>query len=135
SSDDGRAFGIKPIGTGPFRFDSLQPTSKVTCKANPDYFEKGKAIPQIVEFPLIAEESIGVTALLGGAVDITSTAPFADVGSLEKNPAVKVLKGNGLNSRFVLLNTAVAPFDDVHFRRAVAQAFSRDVMVKAILFG
>ena len=88
-----------------------------------------------VSVPFIAEESSGMTAILGNQIDLTSTAPFADVPSLEKRPEVKVLKQAGLNTRYIALNNKKGPFADIHFRRAVSMAFDREVLVKAVLFG
>lgn len=129
------SFASMPVGTGPFRITNLERGASVQLEAFGDYFVEGQPIPASVTMPLIAEESAGVTALLGGAIDITSTAPFADIPQLEQNPEVQVLKSPGVNNRFVVLNTQVAPFDDVHFRRAVSMAFDQQSMVDVILFG
>ena len=68
-------------------------------------------------------------------IDLTSTAPFADVPTLEQDKTLKVLKQPGMNCRFIALNHRKPPFDDVHFRRAVSMAFDRNAMVKVVLFG
>ncbi|MEI4263757.1 ABC transporter substrate-binding protein [Roseovarius sp. D0-M9] len=128
-------FGTNPVGTGPFKLAEYQPGASLTLTAHTEYFEEGLPKVNTVEIPLIAEESAGVTALLGGSVDVTSTAPFADIPDLEKDDRVQVLKAPGANTRFVSLNNAVAPFDDVHFRRACSLAFDRQAMVDVVLFG
>jgi len=129
------SFATAPIGTGPFRITDLERGASVQLEAFKSYFVEGLPIPTAVEIPLIAEESAGVTALIGGTIDITSTAPFADIPQLEQNANVQVLKLPGLNNRFIQLNTRTAPFDDVHFRRAVAMAFDQQSMVDVVLFG
>lgn len=128
------AFARNPVGTGPYRVKDWQSNQSVTLEAFPDAFSSAASISRIV-CPLIAEESSGMTAILGGQLDLTSTAPFADVQSLEQNKSVIVLKQAGLNTRYVALNNRRAPFDDVHFRRAVSMAFDRNVLTKAVLFG
>ena len=128
-------FATNPVGTGPFKLQAYEPGASVTLVAHDGYFEDGLPMVQTVEIPLIAEESAGVTALLGGSIDVTSTAPFADIPQLESDPNVQVLKQAGTSTRFVSLNNAVAPFDDVHFRRAVSMAFDRQAMVDVVLFG
>ncbi|HLI12072.1 MAG TPA: ABC transporter substrate-binding protein [Alphaproteobacteria bacterium] len=129
------AFGKKPVGTGAFMVKDWSPNQRVNLTAHPHYFIAGKPKLHDVAMPFIPEESSGVTALLGGQIDLTSTAPFADVPNLEKNKAIKVYKQAGLNTRFIALNNRKPPFDDVHFRRAVSLAFSREAMVKVVLFG
>jgi peptide/nickel transport system substrate-binding protein len=131
---DPAGFGRKPIGTGPYRLRSWEANQALKLSAFPEYFGTAPKIGE-VEIPLIAEETSGVTALLGRQVDLTSTAPFADIPALEKNAAVKVLKQPGLNTRFLSVNNLKPPFDDVHFRRAVSLAINRDVLVRVVLFG
>jgi peptide/nickel transport system substrate-binding protein len=130
----GDDFGKKPIGTGAYMLKDWRPGERVTLAAFDGYFG-GKPKIASIDLPLIAEESSGVTALLGGQIDLTSTAPFADVPTLSTNPQVRVLKQAGLNTRYFQLNTKKAPFDDPAFRRAVSMAFDRDALVKAVLFG
>ena len=130
----GDEFGKKPVGTGGYRLAEGKPGERTTLSAFEGYFGGAPKIGS-VDMPFIPEESSGVTALLGGQIDITSTAPFADVASLEKNGSIAVLKQPGLNCRFIALNHRKAPFDDPAFRRACSMAFNRDAMVKAILFG
>jgi peptide/nickel transport system substrate-binding protein len=125
----------KPIGTGAYMVTNWQPNALVQLAAHKTYFEPG--LPRIarVDMPLIPEESSGMRAILGGQLDLTSTAPFSDVKALDSNKDVRVLRQAGLNSRYITLNTRRAPFDDVHFRRAFSMAIDRDVLVKAVLFG
>ncbi|MFI4987461.1 MAG: ABC transporter substrate-binding protein [Alphaproteobacteria bacterium] len=128
-------FGRKPVGTGAFMVKDWTPNQRVNLVAHPAYFMTGHPTLRTVEMPFISEESSGVTALLGGQIDLTSTAPFADVPNLEKRSDIKVYKQPGLNTRFIALNHRKPPFDDVHFRRAVSLAFDREAMVKVVLFG
>ena len=130
----GEEFGKKPVGTGAYKLADWQPGQRIVLSAFDGHFAGAPKIAS-VEMPFIPEESSGVTALLGGQIDITSTAPFADVANLEKNANVVVLKQPGLNCRFIALNNRKAPFDDPAFRRACSMAFNRDAMIKAILFG
>lgn len=128
------AFGRAPIGTGPYRFSKWVDGGPVVLEAFEGYFEGAPAI-KTVEMPLIVEEASGVTALLGGQIDMTTTVPTADVAQLMQNPDVVVARQPGLNVRYISINHMKPPFDDVHFRRAVSMAFQREAMVQTILFG
>jgi len=134
-SGSAEEFAAKPVGSGPFRLTAFNPGASLRLEAFEDYFVEGQPMVGGVDIPLIAEESAGVTALLGGSIDVTSTAPFADVPELVSNPEVTVLRSPGVNTRFVSLNTSRPPFDDVHFRRAISMAFDRQAMVDVVLFG
>ncbi|MBL8707386.1 MAG: ABC transporter substrate-binding protein [Rhodospirillales bacterium] len=129
------AFGKAPVGTGAYKLKTWKANESITLVAHEDYFVKGQPSIATIEVPLIAEESSGVTALKGGQIDLTSTAPFADIPTLEQDKTLKVLKQPGMNCRFISVNHRKAPFDDVHFRRAVSMAFDRNAMVKVVLFG
>lgn len=135
ANGDAEAFAQSPIGSGAYRFVSYEPNVEIRVEAYDGYFVPGQPTVPAVTMPLIPEETSGVTALLGGTIDLTSTAPFADVPELMNNPNVKVLKSPGLNTRFIQLNNRVAPFDDVHFRRACSLAFNRQTLVDIVLFG
>src|SRR5690606_16935031 len=96
---------------------------------------EGAPTIKTVHVPLIVEEPSGVTALLGGQIDMTSTVPTSDVPQLMNNSDVEVLRQPGLNVRFISLNLKKPPFDDVHFRRAVSMAFKREGRLQPVLFG
>ena len=128
------AFGKKPIGTGAFAVKEWKIGESVELAAFPDYFAGAPRMSRIA-MPLIPEESSGMTAMLGGQIDLTSTAPFADVPALEKNPAVKVFRLAGLNTRYISLNNRKPPFDDVHLRRALSLAVDRATLIRAVVFG
>jgi peptide/nickel transport system substrate-binding protein len=69
------SFATAPIGTGPFKVTGYEPGASISLAAHEDYFIDGLPVVKTVTMPLIAEESAGVTALLGGSIDVTSTAP------------------------------------------------------------
>lgn len=128
------AFSRRPIGTGAYIVEEWSPGKGLKLRANKDYFD-GKPFYNNIEVPLIPEESSGVTALKGGQIELTSTAPFAQIPSLEKDTAIDVMKQAGLNTRFMSLNLKKEPVNNIHFRRALSMAFQREVMVDVVLFG
>lgn len=128
------AFGKNPVGTGRYRIKDWKSGEMIELMGFAGAFEGGPKIMN-VRCPMIAEESSGMTAILGNQVDLTSTAPFADIPTLEQKQDIRVIKQAGLNTRYIALNNKKAPFDDVHFRRAVSMAFDRNVLVKAVIFG
>src|SRR5690606_26874978 len=53
----------KPVGTGPFRFDSWAKGSSITIVKNPDYWGKAVALDK-VEFRIVPDAAAAVPALL-----------------------------------------------------------------------
>ncbi len=123
-----------PVGTGAFRMVEWRPNEKIVLAAHKHYFGGVPAVDTI-DIPLIAEESTAVNALLGGNVDLIGRAPFDQVQRLERMPNLTVYRSAGMNCRYMALNLKRAPFDDLHFRRALSMAFDRTLMVRAVLFG
>jgi ABC-type transport system substrate-binding protein len=129
------AFGRQPVGTGAYAVKQWKSNESVELAAFPGYFLPGQNRIERVLMPLIPEESSGTTALLGGQIDLTSTAPFADVPGLRQKSALHVYTTSGLNTRYIALNNRKPPFDDVHFRRALSMAVDRNVLIQAVVFG
>lgn len=130
-----KEFGQKPVGTGPFKFVEYIPGQKIVLEAHKEYFVKSEPKVDRAEIALVAQETSAVNAILAGNMDLSSSAPFADVPALKKNAKIKVSSMVGLNYRYMELNNKQAPFDDVHFRRAVSMAFDRQSLVEVVLFG
>ena len=128
------AFGKHPVGTGAFKVADWVPGQYVKLEAFDDYFVHGEPALRAVSVQLIQEEASGVTALLGGQVDLTSSVPTSAVESLSKRSDTRLLTQPGLNNRYLALNLRKPPFDDVHVRRALSMAFDRSVLVKATQF-
>ena len=72
------AFGRRPVGTGPYIIKDWKSGESLELVAFPGAFSGAPKIAR-VHCPLIAEESSGMTAILGNQLDLTSTAPFADI--------------------------------------------------------
>ena len=61
----------KPVGTGPFVFESYQPNQVLTLKANPDYYEKGQPYLDSVAFRFFKDQASLTSALRSKAIDMT----------------------------------------------------------------
>jgi peptide/nickel transport system substrate-binding protein len=69
----------RPIGTGPFRFESHRRDEQVVLTRNPDYFKAGLPRLDRVVFRVIPDGNTQVNALLAGEVDMLArvSAPEA----------------------------------------------------------
>lgn len=114
----------EPVGTGPFTLDAFAP-QQVTLKAREDYW--GGDLP-MTYFKILATNAETVKAqLLRGDVDWAPTswanAEEEFVGADPENHLYQLYATGGAYS--MLYNTAQAPFDDVHLRRALALTIPR----------
>lgn len=76
-----------------------------------------------------------VAALLKGDADIAQDLPPKDVVELSKNDTIKVIGVPTSNFHFIGMNNALAPFDDLKVRQAIAYALPYQDMFEAALFG
>lgn len=87
---------LRPIGTGPFRFESWRRDHEVVMVRNPHYFRPGLPRLDRLVFRIIPEANTQVNALLAGEVDL-----IARVGP----PDVARLRGRGVT----FAETRIAP--------------------------
>jgi ABC-type transport system substrate-binding protein len=69
----------KPVGTGPFIFDSYTPNDKLVVKKKPELWQKdadGNPLPYLdeIEFRVIDDSVTAQGALESGDVDVISTS-------------------------------------------------------------
>jgi peptide/nickel transport system substrate-binding protein len=125
----------KPVGTGPFKFQSFSPGQRSVFVKNPNYWEKGKPYADqliIIDFP---DDTARTNALLGGQVEAINNLPAAQVRSIQGNPGLKVLNSpTGAWQPFTMRIDA-APFDDVKVRQAFRLMVDRKQMVEQVLSG
>jgi peptide/nickel transport system substrate-binding protein len=125
----------KPVGTGPFKFQSFSPGQRSVFVKNPNYWESGKPYADqlvIIDFP---DDTARTNALLGGQVEAINNLPAAQVKSLQGNPGLKVLNSpTGAWQPFTMRIDA-APFDDVKVRQAMRLIVDRKQMVQQVLSG
>ena len=122
-----RAFRRSPVGTGPFRFGSWT-DSELRLEAYAGYHGGAPYLDQIViMFPRADERDNGNGRFLRGETDLV--LPTSDtLPLLLADPAIEVHRYQDLSLRFMGMNTAIPPLDDVRIRRAIASAIDRKAL-------
>ncbi|MCX5841231.1 MAG: ABC transporter substrate-binding protein [Deltaproteobacteria bacterium] len=124
----------KPVGTGPFKFDSSVPGQQLVVVKNPNYWQKG--IPKVdrIIFKVLKDDSSRVMALMGGEVDVALQIPYPSIGTIEQ-AGFKVFKT--VTSQWASVSFAVTakPTDDVRVRKAIVHGIDRNQIVKDVLYG
>ncbi|GAA3119488.1 MULTISPECIES: ABC transporter substrate-binding protein [Nonomuraea] len=127
------AYWQKPIGTGPFVFDSFSPDDKVVLTRNDKYWG-AKAKVNRLEILNMPEVSARITALNNDEVDVLAAIPPDQVPEVQDVPGIAYGNGPSYNYYFLWFNQNNKPFDNVKVRQAMLHA----VDVKSIvgdLFG
>lgn len=125
----------KPIGTGPFMFQSYTPGDRMVLVKNPNYFEPGLPKLDGVELRIIPEMSVKIAALQAGDIDVVWDLPLEQVKTLGSNAALRVDSVPTASWDGAIMNNAIPPFNDPRVRRAFQLAVDKRDVVELTLFG
>ncbi|WP_300677509.1 ABC transporter substrate-binding protein [Nocardioides sp.] len=121
-------------GTGPYKVTSFTPDSGVVLEATGKWWGGNVAIKK-VEIKFIPEESTRILARESGDIDLAVNVSISQAAQWKKAGSTTVLFAPNRSYVGIDFNTAVAPFDDVHVRRAIAYAADRAGYVTSLLGG
>ena len=125
----------KPVGTGPFMFDSFQAGQRSVFKKFPDYWRDG--LPRVDEVTIIdfPEDTPRVNALLSGQVDAITNLPSGQIAQVKSNDQFKVLISETGGWQPFTMRVDQAPFKDVKVRQAMRLLVDREQMISQVLSG
>nr|WP_316650697.1 ABC transporter substrate-binding protein [uncultured Gellertiella sp.] len=122
----------KPIGTGPFIAETVDPEGTTVLSANPDYYG-GKPKLSSIEVVAIADSSARVQALLSGQLDMLLTIDAKQAPLFAGNPDFTLQHIPSGDWNAIDFQTNVKPFDDVRVRKALRLAVDREALTRLVL--
>lgn len=130
---------VAPVGTGPYRFVSYRSGSEIRFASNKDYFNGAPAIDNLV-MRIVPDPGTQVTALEAGEVDWLFGVPGPERKRLRADKRFTVFQSRGYSGGSNCVSTLAFNLDrpvfrDVRFRRAIAHAIDRPMIVERVLFG
>lgn len=140
------AFGIKPIGTGPYKLAEVDPGKKVVLVKNTDYFRNSpKGFPKIgkIVWRTLPERNTQTAELMTGALDWIYLVPPEQAELLAKNPKLDVVSAETMRIAYLHFDAADLtgkngienPFKDLKVRQAVNHAINRVAIAKNLVGG
>ncbi len=127
------AYYAKPIGSGPWMLDTVTQGVGVKLVPNPNWWGT-KGHLNSVTFNTVADANTRLIQLRSGQGQLIETPLFAQLSSINTgNTQVATFPSTEVD--FMIMNTTKAPFDDVHFRKALNLAVDRQSIVQAALRG
>ncbi|MFE1601518.1 ABC transporter substrate-binding protein [Methylobacterium sp. ID0610] len=132
--EEGRAFGRRPVGTGPFRFVEWQSSRKVTLARNPDYWD-GTAASRLVIFRPLSDPNTRATEMLAGGVDLMTEMPPDALALFRNREGFAVHEQVGPHLWYLILNMQAGPLRDRRVRQAVNYAIDRRAIATHVLQG
>jgi peptide/nickel transport system substrate-binding protein len=140
AKDTGDKYGNMPVSAGPYKFQSYDEGKKAVLVRNDQWDPKTdtvrKALPDQIDLTIgTAPEEIDAQ-LLSGELDVDTSQTGVQPGTQPKLLLDPELKKNADEPvtgfiRFVYISTKVAPFDNIHCRKAVQYATDKTTMQTA----
>jgi peptide/nickel transport system substrate-binding protein len=137
----GDQFGLSPVGTGPFIFDSWD--EDIIVKRNPDYTwgpdavsNHGPAYLDQITFKVVPEESTRIGSVQSEQINLAEAIPPQNYVELEGDPSVQVLKkaveGLAYTLFFVV---ARAPYSELEVRQAIVAGVDVKAIIDTVYLG
>lgn len=119
----------KPVGTGPFKFDSWARGSAIKLVKADHYWGDPIALDK-VEFRVIPDASAAIPAMLSGDVQAFPNMPVGDgLSQLESDPRFKVVIGSTEGETILAMNNKKPPFDNLKVRQAISHVLDRKAII------
>jgi peptide/nickel transport system substrate-binding protein len=131
-----------PIGTGPFVFKEWVPGDHMTVTKNPKYWRSGLPYLDSITFRPIIEPQSRTNSLKAGQIDMFHSSDPTNIHDFQGSSDFvvvtdldRLVPGGEPDQIFLLLNTAVAPLDDLRVRQAMAYAIDTTAIRNTLGFG
>nr|PZN43890.1 MAG: ABC transporter substrate-binding protein [Bacillota bacterium] len=127
---DPENFGMKPVGTGPFKFVSWQKGDSITLEANPDYWEGKPQIDRLI-YRSIPDNNARLLALQAGDIDVMDGVSPQNLAIAEAMGQFDIHYRPAMNVGYLAMNTEKKPFDNPLVRKAINHAINKEAIIQA----
>jgi peptide/nickel transport system substrate-binding protein len=132
------AFGLAPVGTGPYLLDLWLKGNRIELARNPSYWGDPPPADRII-FKIIPEDAARVAAIETGEVDIAINIPGAAMDRLNAAAGVDVVNARGARKFAVQFDVKPSqegnPLQDTRVRTALNLAVDKVAIVDQVLNG
>jgi peptide/nickel transport system substrate-binding protein len=126
---------LNPVGTGPFKLVSFQPSVSLKYTKFADYWQKGLPYLDAIEISIVADKVVALTSFTKGEADVFYGVGTNDAKSLKD-------KGNTIKTSTLTImgicgdsKNSNSPFAQQIVREAIAYAIDRDTIVNTVFKG
>lgn len=124
-----------PIGTGPFKIEKLEGTTKIVLTRNEHYWQEGLPHLDKVIIEPVPDNKARMNGLISGAYDWVQRVAPQNYEQLKGNEGVVVGTACQFSYDYLGVNTEREPLDDVKVRRAIAYALDRGQICQGAYYG
>ena len=137
---DPKAFGEKPVGNGPYKFQSWDHDNEIVLVKNPDY--KGNRTPKNdgITFKIYTEDDAQYADVQSGNLNVMGSVPASATKTFESNKKVQAYNKAGSVSQTFTIPANLEHFDvtteeGVLRRQAISMAINREQLTDKVLNG
>lgn len=122
----------QPMGTGPYMVTEWVRDEKIALEANPYYRNADNVKTQYINFNVVTDDNTRLMQLQAGQADIITDLPLSMAPVVEADDNLTFHMFDSTQQRYFIINTTLAPFDDVNVRRAFEYAVNKDELAAVI---
>jgi oligopeptide transport system substrate-binding protein len=128
----GAGFGLRPVGTGPFKFVGWKKDEEIVLESNNDYFASRPFLNRL-EYRIYpgAPMQKMYTAFENGELEDTFV-PNEELEKVREDKRYQFVQRPILGTRFLGINTSQGPLANVLVRQALSHAIDREALVRTI---
>jgi len=124
----------KPVGTGPFVFESYEAGGSFVATKNADYWRADEGLPYLdrIEFRVLADGQARKNALLSGDIDMMHSSNGEIIKELREDDSIELSETDSFGETgYTLMNVGnpESHLSDVRVRRALAMAVDNQVLL------
>lgn len=145
-AEKAQAFAEKPIGSGPFMFQSWDHGSTMKIVKNPYYWaegEDGEPLPYLdgVTFEVIPDDATRILRLQSGEIDGAELIPYARVDELKKADGIDMEMFPSTRVQYITMNVRPEldgkpnPLSDPKVRQALNYATNKEAIIQIVTHG
>ncbi len=128
------AFNTGPVGSGAYKFASLQRGVKTTLARNDTYWGQKGTFPA-VEFRPVPDAATRMADLRSGRADLIVTINADHAKELKADANTKVLSVLSERVAYFMLNSLTGPTSDLRVRQAISHAIDRQGIIDGLMGG
>ncbi|MDY0093750.1 MAG: ABC transporter substrate-binding protein [Candidatus Vecturithrix sp.] len=131
---DPAAFGLSPIGCGPFKFVNWVKGSEVVLEKFPEYYETGKPYLDKLIYGVMTEPAARDVAFRAKELDVT-IVDSAQYEAYESDPEIAkhLVEVAEMYTRCIGFNRDFKPFSDKRVRQAINYAIDSSLIIEKFL--
>jgi peptide/nickel transport system substrate-binding protein len=132
---DGQTDFAKPVGTGPFSFESFTIGQRSLCVRNPSYWQEGKPYVEEWEDISIDDPQARLNALLSGEIDALTQLSQVQAKAQLDAGQIQVVEAPSPSVQVFFMAVDIEPFTDPRVREAFRLIPDRQALVDIALAG